>query len=302
MVGILKLKDVYKWNEDKSIKDGKRRVEELETINSLIIEIKKRIKKSQPNINDSIIDSIFNVDKLVSYTDVKSSLTNDINKLKNIQWVKDALLLFTIDLYINPISLLLKKNEQNNEISDEISDEILTNHLSEVLKVEGNLSVDNINLLLEKKEAFKKAFTHWTVNNENNILWDTLGDKIINKAIIYYLFRRFPNLRHTPTNSKIITDSMKKYTSIIYVKLFNSLKLDEIVKYKPKVYLIHPFNSIDRINGDIRIVSLEDDMKESFIKIFLGVLECNIDNKITNGFGSTITYNIISKILDKENI
>lgn len=78
-----------------------------------------------------------------------------------------------------------------------IRDDSFKNLLTTILK-RGKLSNDVINKLLDEEsmKLYDIAFTHPSVDNEFNYEYlEFLGDGVINTAIVWYLSKRFSNLK-----------------------------------------------------------------------------------------------------------
>lgn len=154
----------------------------------------------------------------------------------------------------------------------------------------GNISKKYRDDLLTKEALvyFGSSFTHDSADNNNNYqLTETLGDVTVNKIVIFYLVRRFPQL-FTPAATDILT---KLKITIIQTKVFSEIA-DSLDFWR--------FISCDQ---DIRASTINKmAILEDVFEAFIGSLEWYLDNKFKVGTGYSICYNIVSKILDKRDI
>jgi dsRNA-specific ribonuclease len=147
--------------------------------------------------------------------------------------------------------------------------------------------IDTI-LTPEGMTYFSKAFTHSSVDPVNNYEFlETLGDLTLNKCVLFYLCRRFPQL-NCPAGSdmisklKISTIKSESFANIAesigfwaFISVDQTLRTDPISKRK----------------------TLED-----VCESFFGVLELLGDKYFTIGIGYELCYKIVSFILDKKEI
>lgn len=151
----------------------------------------------------------------------------------------------------------------------------------------GRLKENYINLLLDKGlDTYIQAFTHSSVNEaENYEFLEMLGDVTANKVIVWYFSRRFPQL-NCPKGVKIVARLRINFVS------------KEKFSYFAKILGFLPFISSSYEERDDELKSLLEDVFEAFI----GATEKLIDEYIKKGTGYDICYNIISYLLDKEDI
>jgi dsRNA-specific ribonuclease len=168
-------------------------------------------------------------------------------------------------------------------------DDSFKNLISKLLEI-GGIKKKYIDELLspEALTYFGTAFTHPTASTDNNYEFlETLGDLTLNKAIGWYLARRFPQI-NCPQGKDILT----------------RLKI-QLIQTKGFVELAEPLGFWNFISCDLEtrasIVSKNKILEDVFESIF-GALEFYIDAKYNIGVGYTICYKIISRLLDLKNI
>lgn len=162
------------------------------------------------------------------------------------------------------------------------------NYVSSILKL-GGLKDEYIEELLSSEEKvlmFESAFNSAAFDSDNNYeALEFLGDATINKIVVWYLSRRFPNF--------LTKDG---------VKTLARLKINLI----QKVF----FAKIARELGMERFVSCTEDewtaqqtkLLEDCMEAFIGAIEYQIDSTIFMGTGYAICYRIVSQVLDKMEI
>lgn len=150
------------------------------------------------------------------------------------------------------------------------------------------LSAKKIDLLLNLDgiRMFSTAFTHKSVNdNDNYEFWETLGDSTLNKCVLWYISRRFPQI-NCPAGSDLLTRLKIK---IIKSDSFSNIA-DSIGFW--------PFVSVDQT---LR-VNEKQSILEDVCEAFFGVLEFLIDKHIGLGYGYSVCYTILSELLDRRKI
>lgn len=152
----------------------------------------------------------------------------------------------------------------------------------------GKLKTHYIELLTNKNSLalYDIAFTHPSANSGQNYeLFEFLGDSSLNKAIVWYLFRRFPQL-NCPAG----------------VKILSRLKIN-LVSKKMFADIGDHMNAWPFISASVEIK--QNKMKkllEDCLEAFIGVTEYIIDTKIRRDAGYSIIYNIIEAWFDKLDI
>lgn len=153
----------------------------------------------------------------------------------------------------------------------------------------GEVSKDNRENIIDLQgiSYYDTVFTSPSYNKDNNYeFMETLGDSTLNKAIIWYFARRFPQI-NSPDGIDILTRLKIKYIQ----KNFFSF-LAEKVGFWP--FISTNFN---REMNDEKVKTLED-----VFEAFFGATELVIDKKYSIGTGYKICYKIISHLLDKLDI
>lgn len=146
-------------------------------------------------------------------------------------------------------------------------------------------------LLLNKKGMayFDTAFTHSSYNSQNNYeVLETLGDVTVNKAVVWYLIRKFPNL-YSPDATDVLTK--------LKIHIISSKTMGDIAEKLGflKYISYDSRNSVEMRNPEIKQKILED-----VFESFFGAMEFLLD-QIQIGVGYSVCYKIISQLLDKRN-
>jgi len=174
------------------------------------------------------------------------------------------------------------------------SDEILTvyhgsrgedfkNLIYSLLK-KGNLKDKYIEPLLDEDsmKVYDTVFTAESANPENNYqVFEQLGDVTANAFIVWYMYRRFPQLMCTE-GVKVVARLRINYGSKqSFAKIAESLGF-------------WPFISATDKEKSSNKKSLLEDTFEAFI----GATQYLLDNQFINGVGNTIVYDILKNIFD----
>jgi dsRNA-specific ribonuclease len=163
------------------------------------------------------------------------------------------------------------------------------NFIDKILEEYGDVSKNNRENILDKEglSYYYASFTSPSYNKDVNYeFMETLGDSTLNKAIIWYFARRFPQI-NSPDGIDILTRLKIKF---IQKKSFSSLA--EKLGFWP--FISTNFN---RSSTEEMIKTLED-----VFESFFGATELVIDKKYSIGTGYKVCYRIISRLLDKLNI
>ena len=148
----------------------------------------------------------------------------------------------------------------------------------------GKLKKKYIDLLTDKKniKIYEQVFTHPTVDSEINYeFFEILGDQTVNKAIVWYLTRRYPFL-HSPLGVKIIS---RLKINLVAKKTFADIGSD---------LKLWNFVSVDEDTRQNRMKKTLEDVFEAFF----GATEYILDSQIRNGVGYAICYNIIENLFN----
>lgn len=138
----------------------------------------------------------------------------------------------------------------------------------------------------ESMKVYSAAFTSELVDEKNNYqFYEQLGDTTGNKFIVWYMYRKFPQLK--------CTDG---------VKVVARLKIN----YGSK----QSFSEIARELGFWKYISAPNELRqrkmkpllEDVFESFLGATESILDDRIRIGVGYAIVYDILTKIFDAKDI
>jgi dsRNA-specific ribonuclease len=187
----------------------------------------------------------------------------------------------------------LSRSEIDNSVTVDFKDIDFKMALIKLLTERGGVDQAVATKLLDDKglQIMKIAFTHPSMLEEQNYeLYETLGDSTLNKCIVWYLTRRFPQIKYNPSGNEIITELKKTAVSKgSYSKHFDALKLTSFIRYKKLPYTM----------GEKQLyINIDNSMKEDVFEAMMGALEDLIDSKIMVGTGYAVIYNIITSILD----
>lgn len=149
----------------------------------------------------------------------------------------------------------------------------------------GNLNEKHIKLFTNKKsmDVFDQAFTAESANpNRNYEMFEQLGDVTANKFIVWYMYRRFPQLRQTAG-----------------VKVVARLRINYGARQS--------FSQIGDKLGfwDFVSASEEDrgrkkkDLLEDCVESIIGATELIMDDEFRPGIGQAVVYDILSNIFDE---
>jgi len=155
------------------------------------------------------------------------------------------------------------------------------------------LSLSNIhpkyyNVLLDANslELYNQAFTHRSVDAVKNYeFFEFLGDTTINKAICWYLSRRFVEL-NCPDGVKVLTR----------LKI-NLISKRSFANFAKQLYF-WDFVSADM---DVRNTKMDKTLEDVF-EAFFGVTEVIIDSRIQQGAGYPFCYNMVKQLMDTRKI
>ena len=155
--------------------------------------------------------------------------------------------------------------------------------LIQKLLQKGNLKPKYINLLTdnESMEIYNNAFTSSTANETNNYeIFEQLGDVTANKFIVWYMYRRFPQLNCTE-GVKVIAR-----LRINYGAKQSFFTIAESIGFWPYI------TASDEQRNKKRKSLLED-----ALEAFIGATEFLIDTRIKQGVGYSIVYDILEKLI-----
>ena len=132
-------------------------------------------------------------------------------------------------------------------------------------------------------DMYSTAFTHPTIDEENNYeFYEMMGDATANCCIVWYINRCFPQL-HCPGGVKMIA---RLKINLVSKRQFGDIGI--------KLGL-WPFVSA---TTDVKSTKMKQTLEDVFEAI-IGVTQTLIDNRIKQGAGHTICYNIIESIYNE---
>lgn len=177
------------------------------------------------------------------------------------------------------------------------TDEDLKDFLIKLLVSRGNMNMNIAQDLLDEEglEFFKIAFTHASVlKGTNNEYYETLGDKSANKAIVWYLHRRFPELQTHPSAARFMTLIKKEYEQKkSYFRFAQKMGLYKYIYWRPLVFIEGKYKNK---------VAINQRMLEDCFEAFCGIIEDLIDIRIAPSTGYSVVYNMLASLLDEERI
>jgi dsRNA-specific ribonuclease len=182
-----------------------------------------------------------------------------------------------------------------NSLSEEDFSALLKPLLFRLLEKRSGMTVESINLYLtdENMKQFNKAFTHESFDPINNYEYlETLGDITLNKCVIWYFHRRFPNLKNMPRANKIMTNlKTKNVARDKFSQLAKRLQFQNYIRYK----------STEDPKKQFRKSIMDHNMMSDVFEAVMGTLEDVIDTteKIPC-IGATPVYNIVASLLDQD--
>ena len=149
-----------------------------------------------------------------------------------------------------------------------------------------------LDLLTDDKsiKIYQQAFTHPSMNSEVNYEWlEIMGDATLNKAIVWYVSRRFPILQN-PEGVKVIARlkinmvSKKKFAEIA-----ETLGMSQFIQVDPEQIQAQNTTMIRSIMEDV-------------LEAFFGATEWILDDRVEPGAGYGVCYLLLQRILDPMDI
>ena len=144
------------------------------------------------------------------------------------------------------------------------------------------------------KELFSKAFDHPSISSENYEFYEILGDAVVNKSIVQYLARRFPQLQCHEGVRVLARLKINLVSKRVLAEFADSLGF-------------WPFISA---TAEFRLTKKKPMLEDCFEAV-MGLIEKQIDEKCckmdkdgrpTSGGGYRVCYAIIQNILDSYRI
>ena len=149
----------------------------------------------------------------------------------------------------------------------------------------GKLKAKYIDLLTsdESMKVYGQAFTAASANpDENYEIFEQLGDVSANKFIVWYAYRRFPQLK-CPSGVKVVAR-----LRINYGARQSFSDIGERLGFWPYI----------SASEDDRLRKKKDKL-EDCVESFIGCTEYLLDNAFRPGVGYAIVYDILSNIFDE---
>ena len=146
----------------------------------------------------------------------------------------------------------------------------------------------------------KPGFTHETMlESKNYETLETVGDSILNKCVVWYLMRRFPNFyfqaRENTLDHSLYTEMKKRFTAKSEViKFCKTIGLNKWIRFK-EIIIAQPAKYL------YAVAHKKEDVCEDVMEAFLCCTYL-LFNTVYQGYGYKVCYNIMQKILDNEDI
>jgi dsRNA-specific ribonuclease len=185
-----------------------------------------------------------------------------------------------------------QKMASMNEITQGVRGHEFKKFISSLL-AKGNMTRKYINELLDEKamDLYSIAFTNPTADSVNNYEFlEKIGDTTCNKAIIWYIYRKFPKLKLKPQGLMIFT----KICHILQSnKTFSKIALD----LGFQKFITHGMmRTKDGLYEDIMIVKRNSVLEDCF-EAFFGATEFLIDSISREGVGYAICNEIFKSMI-----
>jgi dsRNA-specific ribonuclease len=182
-----------------------------------------------------------------------------------------------------------------NSLSEEEFSALLKPLLFRLLEKRSGMTIQSINSYLTDNNLreFNKAFTHESFDPVNNYEYlETLGDITLNKCVIWYFHRRFPNLKTLPRANKIMTNlKTRNVARDKFSQLAKRLNFQNYIRFKTS----------DDPKRQWKKTMLDQNMLSDVFEAVMGTLEDVIDTtEKMPGIGATPVYNIVASLLDQD--
>ena len=149
----------------------------------------------------------------------------------------------------------------------------------------GNISDERISNIMthEKWDMYSQAFTSTTANPVVNYeMYEQLGDVTANKFIVWYMYRRFPQLRH-PLGVKVVARLRINYGA-----------RQSFSQIGDKLGFWDYISASEEDRG-----RKKKDLLEDCVESFIGVTEMIFDDVCRPGIGHVVVYDILKSIFDE---
>lgn len=163
--------------------------------------------------------------------------------------------------------------------------EAFSSLLFSILSTKAGLKPKYLNLLMNKAELYEQAFTARSYNARTNYeMYEQLGDASVNKFLVWYFYRRFPQLR-CPDGIKVVAKLKTNYSSKnSFAAIAHNLGFWPFIRT----------GSTSDTSKEVERKSLLEDVFEAF----LGVTEWILDAQYQIGVGYAIVDRILTSIFD----
>ena len=168
-----------------------------------------------------------------------------------------------------------------------VRNEEFRSHIGNILK-RAKLSDEIMDVLLsqESMTVYDKAFTSSTINELNNYeIFEQLGDVLIGSFIVWYSYKRFPQLNNSGGFKIVAVIKIKYGSEEILSAISDSLGLYNYISYS------------NQIKVQERHKLLED-----VFEAFIGSTAYILDEKYQVGVGYHVCYNILKALFDELHI
>lgn len=165
-----------------------------------------------------------------------------------------------------------------------IRDDTFWRMIRETLEL-SNLKSHHIDKIMNHemtKQTYENVFTHHSADPKNNYEWlEILGDATLNKCIVWYISKRFPQLNCAEG-----------------VKIIARLKINLISK-KTFADFAMKLNWWDFVSAEQEVKQTKKKkLLEDIFEAFFGATELLIDSIVYPGSGYAICYRIITKLFN----
>lgn len=157
------------------------------------------------------------------------------------------------------------------------------NYVSDILAL-GQLKPEYVSLLTEddSMSMYATAFTSPGADPDNNYEpLEFLGDSTLNKIIVWYLARRYPELMNKENVKTMARLKINLVSKVTFAKFGRDLRTEPFIT-----------------STEDEWVTSRTKLMEDTLEAFIGAIEYQIDAKIKMGAGYAICYNIMKPILD----
>lgn len=145
-----------------------------------------------------------------------------------------------------------------------------------------NLKPQYLNLLLSRVDLYQHAFTSESYDAKYNYeIYELLGDASVNKFLVWYFYRRFPQL-HCSGSVKVLSRLKINYASKVILS-----QIADKLGFWPYI----------RATNDER-EKAKKSLLEDVFEAFIGLTELIVDEYFAVGVGYVVVNDILTSILD----